>query len=286
MWRQVLSDDNREEWNDNMNYRLLQKLKYTPHLTAQEKHIVDYILNKPEAVFDSTAHELAKLTYTSASTIVRLCKKLGTKGYPDFQLKLALEYQQRPATLQTTQDHPHNPSFTEPGNVLAAIDTVPYLYQQALDDTRRMLSAPVMLRIADWVKQSGRIDVYGSDMNYYLAQQACAKWNELGISAIAHNNANMHYLNTMNPNRLTLSFVISQTGENPSMIEAAKVLSNKEMKVIAVTGKNHSTLSRHCDETLLAYGYNEQLRLSKMSSMVSVLYIFDMLYMGSIQDTY
>ena len=53
------------------------------------------------------------------------------------------------------------------------------------------------------------------------------------------------------------------------------------MKVIAVTGNNHSTLSRHCDETLLAYGYNEQLRLSKMYSMVSVLYIFDILYMGA-----
>ncbi|OMF56473.1 MurR/RpiR family transcriptional regulator [Paenibacillus sp. FSL R5-0765] len=278
----MLWDDFREEWNNRMESKLLQKLKYASQLTAQEKHIVDYILNNPEVVFDSTAHELAQQTYTSSSTIVRLCKKLGTKGYPDFQLKLALEYQQIPSALQTQDDH----AIAEQGNVLAAIDSVPYLYQQALEDTRRMLNAPVLLRIANWVKESVRIDVYGSDMNYYLAQQACAKWNELGISAIAHNSPNMHYLNTMNPNNLTLSFVISHTGENQSMIEAAKVLSNKQMKVIAVTGNNHSTLSRHCDETLLAYGYNEQLRLSKMSSMVSVLYLFDMLYMGSISDTY
>lgn len=281
MKRYMLWDDYREEWNNRMESKLLQKLKYASQLTAQERHIVDYILNNPEVVFDSTAHELAQQTYTSSSTIVRLCKKLGTKGYPDFQLKLALEYQRIPSALQK-QDSP----FAEQGNVLAAIDSVPYLYQQALEDTRGMLKAPVLLRIANWVKESGRIDIYGSDMNYYLAQQACAKWNELGISAIAHNNANMHYLNTMNPNSLTLSFVISHTGENQSMIEAAKVLSNKQMKVIAVTGSNHSTLSKHCDETLLAYGYNEQLRLSKMSSMVSVLYIFDMLYMSSISDTY
>ncbi|WP_458125721.1 MurR/RpiR family transcriptional regulator [Paenibacillus sp. Z3-2] len=74
-----------------MESKLLQKLKYASQLTAQEKHIVDYILNNPEVVFDSTAHELAQQTYTSSSTIVRLCKKLGTKGYPDFQLKLAVQ---------------------------------------------------------------------------------------------------------------------------------------------------------------------------------------------------
>ena len=34
----------------------------------------------------------------------------------------------------------------------------------------------------------------------------------------------MHYLNTIDPNSLTLSFVISHTGENQSMIEAAEVL--------------------------------------------------------------
>ncbi|WP_434756653.1 MurR/RpiR family transcriptional regulator [Paenibacillus amylolyticus] len=264
-----------------MEYNLLQKLKYASPLTAQEKHIVDYILSNPEVVFDSTAHELAQHTYTSSSTIVRLCKKLGTKGYPDFQLKLALEYQHPSSALQTLDHAP-----TEQGNVLEAMDSVPYLYQQALNDTRRMLNAPVLLRIAKWVKESGRIDIYGSDMNYYLAQQACAKWNELGISAIAHNSPNMHYLNTMNSTSLTLSFVISHTGENQAMIEAARVLCNKQMNVIAVTGNNRSTLSKHCVETLLAYGYNDQLRLSKMTSMVSVLYLFDMLYMASISDNY
>ena len=144
-------------------------------------------------------------------------QKLGTKGYPDFQLKLALEYQQLPSSLQTL-----NHAFNEQGNVLSAIDSVPYLYHQALDETRRLLNAPVLVRIANWVKESARIDIYGSDMNYYLAQQACAKWNELGIAAVAHNGPNMHYLNTMNASQFILSFVISHTGENSSMIEAAR----------------------------------------------------------------
>ncbi len=266
---------------DRMESQLLQKLKYAEKLTTQEKHIVDFILNNPHIVFHSTAHELAQLTYTSSSTIVRLCKKLGTQGYPDFQLKLALEYQP-----SSTPFRSEDQLIAEQGNVLAAIESVPYLYEQALNETRRLLNPTVLQRIIDWVRESHRIDIYGNDMNYYLAQQACTKWNELGISAIAHNSPNLHYLNTMTPSQTTLSFVISHTGENLSMIDAATILSQKSMKVIAVTSNNHSTLSRQCTETLLTHGYYEQLRLSKMSTMVSVLYLFDILYMGSISDSY
>ena len=266
-----------------MPSHLFQKLKYASQLTEQEKHIVDFILKQPEAVFNYTAHELAKLTYTSASTIVRLCKKLGTQGYPDFQLKLALEYKLPPSKQDELE---HNQDFLQQEGILAAVDSVPYLYQNALNETRRMLSRPVLMRITDWVKQSSRIDIYGSDMNYYVAQQACAKWNEIGIAAVAHNGPNMHYLNTMNSRQFTLSFVISHTGENSSMLEAAQVLKDKQQTVIAVIGNNHSRLSKLGDETLLAYGYNEKLRLSKISSMISTLYLFDMLYMSSISDPY
>ena len=35
-----------------MEYSLLQKMKYAQQLTAQEKHIVDHILNNPEVVLN------------------------------------------------------------------------------------------------------------------------------------------------------------------------------------------------------------------------------------------
>lgn len=79
---------------------LINKMKYMKDLTNQEKHVVDYILQNPETIFKVTANELAKQTFTSSSTIVRLCKKFGTKGYPDFQLQFALEYRNSNLTEQ------------------------------------------------------------------------------------------------------------------------------------------------------------------------------------------
>ncbi|WP_068505089.1 MurR/RpiR family transcriptional regulator [Paenibacillus kribbensis] len=258
---------------------LIQKLKYAQNLTTQERHIIEYILDHPEIVFKATAHELARMTFTSSSTIVRLCKKLGTKGYPDFQLQWALEYKPNPQ-----KDEPEGELAIEQGNLPAAIEALPYLYEQSLSKTRQMLKEDSLIKIVRWLKSSERIDIYGSDNNYYLAQQASAKWNELGINAVAHNSANFHYLNSINLNMSPLSFVISHTGHNRAMVEVAKALRNKQMRMVAVTSNNNSALTKLCDETILTYGYDERMRLSKLATMVSVLYIFDVLYMSTIPE--
>lgn len=158
---------------------LIKKMKYMYNLTSQEQYIVNYILENPTAIFDLTANELAKLTFTSSSTIVRLCKKLGLKGYPDFQLKLALEYKK-----DRTEDK-GAANFSESKSSIYGIDLVPDLYERAFIETRRMVNQDNFLRIVEWIKAAERIDVYGVDINYYIAQQACAKWNEVGLMAVA-----------------------------------------------------------------------------------------------------
>lgn len=55
---------------------IIDKLQVIPNLTLQEKAVVDYIVQNPEAVLNMNASQLAKASYTSASTIIRLCQKV------------------------------------------------------------------------------------------------------------------------------------------------------------------------------------------------------------------
>ncbi|WP_353956650.1 hypothetical protein [Allocoprobacillus halotolerans] len=41
---------------------------------------MDYIVQNPEAVLNMNASQLAKASYTSASTIIRLCQKVFLGG--------------------------------------------------------------------------------------------------------------------------------------------------------------------------------------------------------------
>ncbi len=65
--------------------------QYRKNASSAERDIVDYILSDPEAAVGQSIHKLAAQTYTSASTVVRLCKKLGCGGYKEFQQALIYE---------------------------------------------------------------------------------------------------------------------------------------------------------------------------------------------------
>lgn len=66
---------------------IIDKLERMEDFTSQEKEIAKYILENPSLIKELSTEELAKATFTSQATVVRLCKKLETKGYNDFKLK-------------------------------------------------------------------------------------------------------------------------------------------------------------------------------------------------------
>ena len=66
---------------------IMTQLEFELDFSHSEKEIAHYILNEGEKVLNLSIKELAKKTYTSPATIVRLCHKLGLEGYGDFKIK-------------------------------------------------------------------------------------------------------------------------------------------------------------------------------------------------------
>ena len=52
-------------------------------LTETERQILEYILKNIDNVLDKGVREVAQANYTSATTIIKLSKKLGYTGYVD-----------------------------------------------------------------------------------------------------------------------------------------------------------------------------------------------------------
>src|SRR5277367_4537551 len=58
-------------------------------LRTAEQRVADFILKHPDELIYLTVTELAERTNTSESTVVRLCQKIGYKGYQEFKIVLA-----------------------------------------------------------------------------------------------------------------------------------------------------------------------------------------------------
>ena len=71
----------------------MTQLEFELEFSESEKEIARYILNHGDDVLSMSVKELAKNTYTSPATIVRLCKKIGLEGYNDFKIKYSAELQ-------------------------------------------------------------------------------------------------------------------------------------------------------------------------------------------------
>ncbi|MER2132135.1 MAG: RpiR family transcriptional regulator, partial [Carnobacterium inhibens] len=64
--------------------QVLNKLKDQTNFTNTEMRIADYIIQNITTIPTIYIEDLAKLTYTSHSTIIRLCKKIGYDGFRSF----------------------------------------------------------------------------------------------------------------------------------------------------------------------------------------------------------
>ncbi|GEN89008.1 MurR/RpiR family transcriptional regulator [Oceanobacillus sojae] len=260
---------------------LIHKMKYINNLTVQEQHIIDYILEHPGQLFDLTANELAKATFTSSSTIIRLCKKLGAKGFPDFQIKFALEY--KDLHMEKYQMSSHN-SLNDDKEIHKSIHSLPFIYEEAIYETQKMLDYERITKIIKWISNADRVNIYGVDANYYIAQQICARWNEFRTNALAFNSINKHYLVNINQKEKHISFVISHSGNNKAIIDIAQTIRLYNQKVIAVTGNEKSELISITDDYIKSYTSTEQFALSKIINNTSTQYIFDILYLNLLDN--
>lgn len=70
---------------------VLIKLRDQRNLSEAENQVREYILRYPKRVLEYTVYDLARESFTSPATIVRLCKKLDIKGFSRLKVLLAEE---------------------------------------------------------------------------------------------------------------------------------------------------------------------------------------------------
>ena len=163
---------------------IIDKMNTLENLTNQEKAVVDYIIANPKALLEMSVNELANASYTSASTITRLCNKLGTKGYADMKFIYVSEYPE----MMKLKDSLKVVPFSRNSGIDDIIHTMPLIYSRAIDHTRSMLDRNTVIRVSNLMKRAQVIDLYGDGINFEIARNICYKLDEIGISANAYNS--------------------------------------------------------------------------------------------------
>lgn len=261
---------------------ILENLGKAEAFTHQEKAAARYILDHVESIQKMSAEELAKASFTSKATVVRLCKKLGVEGYQELKLKLVSEMVENIRVNQLLSKEP----ITERSSYSDIIATLPKLYDKAITDTKLCMDKNVMLRIANRIRHADRLDIYGSGISYILAQSAAFKFATLGMECTAYESVNAHYLAAWKKKK-SVSFVITFTGANRHMIGVARYLKETTgTYVVGIVGRHNSEIRKWCDEIVDIPSRDSLLSLKVVTSFTATTYVLDIFFSLFLSQTY
>ncbi|MGP5431828.1 MurR/RpiR family transcriptional regulator [Enterococcus malodoratus] len=255
---------------------LIDKLRLQKDLTNTEKRIADYILRNLTTIPAINVADLAKDTYTSHSSVIRLAKKIGYEGFRDFRVAVSeVAHSELYRSNPVDANFPFLPqdSTKEIAKKIAdlTINTVQRTYAQ-LDDT-------VLDETANLLAKAERIFLFAQGDSQIRArsfQNKLVKINKFLI--IADEYADEDW-NAASLTSKDCAIFITYRARVPQYERMLKHFMNENITSILLTGNSRSNLIPLATQSLV-FTQEEMdfLKVSTFSSQVAFEYILDTLF--------
>src|SRR5579884_3745491 len=241
-------------------------------LRAAEQRVADFILAHPDELIYLTVTELAERTSTSESTVVRLCQKIGYKGYQEFKIVLARDLVEPATEIYAA---------IEPDDDLAMVKSKVFQANaQALRDTIEVLDDAQLRRAVDAIAAARRFEIYGVGGSGPLAADAYHKFLKLGLSTIALSDGDLMAMSSSLLGENDVALGISHTGASRDVTDALGRAKKHGATTICITHRSSSPVTKVSDVVLVTAAKQTAFRSDAGSSRIAQLTIIDTLYVG------
>jgi len=247
-------------------------------LRTAEQRVADFILKHAEELIYLTVTELAERTQTSESTVVRLCQKIGYKGYQEFKIMLARDLVGPTETVYEEIDK---------GDSLTALKSKIFQANaQALKDTIEVLSDDELVRAVEALARARRVEVYGIGGSAPLALDAYHKFMKLGISAVWLSDSDLMAMSSSLLEIGDVALGISHTGASRDVCDAMENAQNAGATTICITHRATSPITKVSNVKLFTAAKETAFGSDATSSRIAQLTIIDTLFAGIANQNY
>lgn len=251
---------------------VLERIAQYQHIFSKsERKVAEVILSAPQNAMHSSIATLAKAADVSEPTVNRFCRRLNTKGFPDFKLHLAQCLANGTPYLNRhveEADGPEAYSHKIFESTMAALETA----RQHLD-TEKVDQAVNMLT------QASKISFFGLGASSSVARDAQNKFIRFSVPVICFEDVLMQRMSCINSSHDEVIVFISHTGRTKSHVESAALARANSATVIGITDAT-SPLARECDLVLSLEVREDTDLYMPMSSRIAQLVLIDVLATG------
>ena len=251
---------------------LIRAKQYKSAASGAEQGALNYILDHPEEIPQLNIKQLSEASYSSASTIVRLCHKLGFEGYRDLQKSILYEMAVR------DQGGPRDLNLDGSSRLSDVIERVTYRNIASLEDSVKIVDEGDIEKAVDYICAADSVLLFGLGASLLVAQDAYLKFLRIDKPCSCCEDIHSQYIIAKNAKPTDVAIVISYSGCTQEIIQCAEYLKAQGTPIIAITRFESSPLSQMATCCLYVVGTEPLYRYGAMSSRISQLNMIDILY--------
>lgn len=252
-------------------------------LPPAEKRVGHVAVSDPAGTAAMTISQLARLCDTSETTIVRFCRAIGLRGYPELRIALA-SAAGRAAQNGTA---PSVGGDIGPGDTLAQIvQKIGYTDSHAVEDTVRQLDRAALQRVIDAITDSTAIDLYGIGASALVAMDLEQKFHRIGYRVHAWPDPHAALTSAALLHAGTVAIGFSHTGETMHTVAALRQARQSGATTVAITNSPRSSIAGAADLLLTTATGETTFRSGAMASRIAALTVVDCVFVGVAQRRY
>lgn len=253
-----------------------QKLQNKDLFSKNEIDVAQYLYQNKQNIKKLSITQISKETYTSASTTVRLCQKLGFKGFKEF--KDAFQEEQEYLLTHFENIDPNIP-FTEKNTIQEISSIIATLLKDSITDTLELLHHDSLQKATLTLDKAETIYIFAITNTASITYDFQYKMKYLNKKVVIVDNPELFPFTLDTVKKEDCCIFISYSGETFFMPLVKKRLYNKNFPVISVTSLGDNSLLKMSDIHLFI-STREKLssKIGHYVSNESIHYILDVLY--------
>ncbi|AJR08110.1 transcriptional regulator HexR [Photobacterium gaetbulicola] len=250
----------------------LEKIqKNLDNFSKSERKVAEVILASPQTAIHSSIATLAKMADVSEPTVNRFCRRLDTKGFPDFKLHLAQSLANGTPYVNRNVEEDDGPD--------AYTSKIFESTMACLDVAKNSLDPMQVNRAVDLLTQAKKISFFGLGASASVAHDAQNKFFRFNIPIVCFDDIVMQRMSVINCSDGDVVVMISHTGRTKSLVEVARMARENGATVIGITAKD-SPLDRECSISICLDVPEDTDVYMPMASRVVQMTVIDVLATG------
>lgn len=256
--------------------QVLTKLKDQTNFTNTEMRIADYIIQNITNIPTIYIEDLAKLTYTSHSTIIRLCKKMGYDGFRSFKDAISgVVYSQLHLPSEVDANFP----FKQEDLTMDIAKNMANLTIDTIKKTLNQLDENLLQSVAEMLFNATHIFLFSRGDSQVRARSFQNKLVKINKFAIISEEYSDEAWNASNLTPQDCALFLSYSGTSPQYKRMLQHFSNKKIPTILITGNADSDLIPLAAKTIVVVQEEyDFVKVGTFASQVAFQYVLDTLY--------